>query len=108
MHPVGISLMLGWKMEDDDYKRGGFYRSVQGVPLYITTSSPIGFAPANYYAVAEMGNSTDDGDKLLVVGDDKYVLQDCGTSAVSFVAPGAYKLSTLKKPSQDWDESYWY
>ena len=108
IHPVGINEMPGWKMEDDDYKKSGFYRSVQGVPLYVTTSSPIGFAPPSYHTVAEIGESTDDGDKLLVVGDDEYVLQDCGTSAVSFVAPGAYKLSGIKKPSQDWDESYWY
>ena len=108
VHPVGINEMLRWQLGDDDYNKSGFYRSVQGVPLYVTTSSPIGFSPANYHTVVEIGESTDDGDKLLVVGDDEYILQDTATSAVSFVAPGAYKLSTLKKPSQDWDESYWY
>ena len=108
VYPVGINEMLGWKMEDDDYSESGFYRSVQGVPLYVTTSSPLGFAPADYHTVAELGKSTDDGDKLLVVTDDEHVLQNCGTSAVAFVAPGAYKLSGLKKPNSDWDESYWY
>jgi hypothetical protein len=76
--------------------------------LYVTTGSPLGFAPADYHTVAELGTSLGDGDKLLVVGDDEHVLQNCGTSAVAFVAKGAYKLSSMKKPSTDWDESYWY
>lgn len=104
VHPAKVVETDGWQVQDGE----SFYRSVNDKPLIVDFANGLKFKPAGWYTVNQLGTPTDDGDKILTVGDDEHILQDTASSAISLIAPGTYKLSQIKKPNTDWDESYWY
>lgn len=104
VHPAKVVEKDGWQVQDGE----SFYRSANDKPLTVDFASPLKFKPADWHTVDRLGTPTDDGDKVLIVVDDDHHLQDVVSSAISLIAPGTYKLSELKKPNTDWDESYWY